>query len=102
MPAPRAKIFQAFDALPGLRETLRQKEIEHEMVTRPTLSEEALMDLDLKVRSLNKGQRISVTSFEDGRYVKRLGEFLGMDRKAGLFFLSKDGIFLSDILEIDE
>ena len=26
----RAKIFQPFDALPGLKELLRQKEIEHE------------------------------------------------------------------------
>ena len=30
-PWSRAKIFQPFDALPGLRELLRQKEIEHEV-----------------------------------------------------------------------
>ena len=29
-PWNRAKIFQPFDALPGLRELLRQKELEHE------------------------------------------------------------------------
>ena len=29
-PWNRAKIFQPFDALPGLRELLRQKEFEHE------------------------------------------------------------------------
>ena len=30
-PWNRAKIFQPFDALPGLRELLREKEIEHEV-----------------------------------------------------------------------
>ena len=101
IPTPRAKIFQAFDALPGLREALRKQELEHEKIPRPELSEEQLNELDDAIRRLEKGQRIMIKSFEDGRYKRHEGIFEKLDIRKGFLLIGGETVLLGDIVEIE-
>ena len=101
VPTPRAKIFQAFDALPGLRETLRRQELEHERIPRPELSEEQLNELDDSIRRLEPGQRVMVKSFEDGRYKRYEGAFEKLDVRKGFLMIGGETVLLGDIVEIE-
>ena len=56
--ADRAKQFLPFDALKGLQEALREKEIEHE--EKRELSEESLMELEKEFNKLEKGSNVKI------------------------------------------
>ena len=100
IPAPRAKIFQAFDALPGLREALLQKELDFEKQAKPVFCEEHLEELDRTVRSLAPGMQIGLTFFENGFYREYNGAFRGLDSKGNSLRLDEKSIALPTICAI--
>ena len=57
----RAKQFLPFDALKGLKEALKEKEIEYE--ERKELSEEALINLDKKFNRIEIGNYAEIRNF---------------------------------------
>lgn len=80
----RAKIFQPFDALTGLRKALLQKEEEHDRSTPALLSEEQKEELDRRIRTIQKGTKIEIQFFYAGRRFMKVTHFLYIDayRKA--------------------
>ncbi len=75
----RAKQFAPFDALRGLREALRQKELEHERCERRELSEEYQAELAQTVAEAAIGDELEVTFYYEGRYVQMRGRLKGVD-----------------------
>ena len=64
----RAKQFLPFDALKGLREALREKEIEYE--AKKDLSEDTLQELNTKFNQIENGKYVKIKYYKNGRYTK--------------------------------
>ena len=62
----RAKQFLPFDALKGLQEALREKEIEYE--EKKELSEDTLAELNNKFNQIEKGSFVKIRYYRNGRY----------------------------------
>lgn len=67
----RAKQFMAFDALKGLQEELRKKEIEYEQ--KKEISEWVLEELEDEFRKINIGEKVKVKHYKDGKYKTIVG-----------------------------
>ena len=67
----RAKQFMAFDALKGLQEELRKKEIEYEQ--KKEISEWVLEKLEDELRKINIGEKVQVKYYKDGKYKTIVG-----------------------------
>ena len=65
----RAKQFLPFDALKGLQEALKEKEIEYE--ERKELSEETLNDLDTILNRIEIGNIITIKYYKSHRWNKK-------------------------------
>ena len=73
----RAKQFLPFDALKGLPEALKEKEIEYE--ERKELSEETLNDLDTILNRIEIGNIISIKYYKNRRYSEMNGTVTKID-----------------------
>ena len=73
----RAKQFLPFDALKGLQEALREKEIEYE--ERKELSEETLNNLDSILNRIEIGDIITIKYYKDRRYSEIKGKVTKID-----------------------
>ena len=75
----RAKLFQPFDALTGLREAIAAKERVIEPRRYP--SEDAIAEMNAKLLDLNKGQIITVVYYDDyeQRYLQLTGPVIKVD-----------------------
>ena len=62
----RARQFLPFDALKGLQEALREKEIEYE--EKKELSEDTLNNLNDKFNQLDNGRLVKITFYKNGKY----------------------------------
>ena len=62
----RAKQFLPFDALKGLQEALREKEIEYE--EKKDLSEDTLNELNNKFNQIDNGSFVKITFYKNGKY----------------------------------
>ena len=62
----RAKQFLPFDALKGLQEALKEKEIEYE--EKKELSEDTLAELNNKFNQIEKGSFVKIRYYRNGRY----------------------------------
>ena len=67
----RAKQFLPFDAVKGLQEALREKEIEHE--ERIELAEESLEKLEEEFNKIEIGRKVKIKFYRDGKYVEIIG-----------------------------
>ena len=64
----RAKQFLPFDALTGLKEELRRREVEH--VEKKELSEEKSEELQEILQELSPGERVIVTYYYNNKYTR--------------------------------
>ena len=69
----RAKQFTPFDALKGLKEALAKKEYELGKVARAEHSEELNNEISEKLSKIQRGDKIALTCYQDGYYVKVVG-----------------------------
>lgn len=67
----RAYIFQAFDALKGFRELLREKE--RIVVEKRELSEDDLEILNRKIHQIQKGDMLQIVYYDEKEYVQKTG-----------------------------
>ena len=96
----RAKQFLPFDAVKGLQEALREKEIEHE--ERIDLAEEALENLEEEFNKIEIGRKVKVKYYKDGKYVVvegNVSKINNLKKKLEVDFESK--INYSDIAKIE-
>jgi len=98
----RAKIFQPFDALTGLKEAILKKEMELHIVPPPELSEEKAEELNLLMKELRPGAIIKVTyRAKDGQYYEKTGAFSGIDEYKRALKIVKDKIYINDVINIE-
>lgn len=95
----RAKQFLPFDALKGLQEALREKEIEYE--ERKELSEETLDELDNIFNRIEKGSYVIITFYKNRVYKKICGKVSNIDYNKKKIQINKnENINISDIINI--
>ncbi len=96
----RAKQFLPFDALKGLQEALREKEIEYE--EKKELSEESLDDLQKEFNKIEKGKKVKIRYYINNQYKNSIGIVTNIDYiRKRITININENINLCDILKID-
>ena len=95
----RAKQFLPFDALKGLQEALREKEVEYE--EEKELSEDTLNDLNNKFNQIDNGSFVKITFYKNGKYSEIKGRVTNIDYiKKKIQINKKYNINVCDIVNI--
>ena len=95
----RAKQFLPFDALKGLQEALREKEIEYE--EKKELSEDTLAELNNKFNQIEKGSFVKIRYYRNGRYSEIKGIVTYIDYIKRKIQIDKiENINICDIIDI--
>ena len=95
----RAKQFLPFDALKGLQQALREKEIEYE--EKKELSEDTLAELNNKFYQLENGKNIKLKYYKNGRYREIKGIVTNMDYIKKKIQINKtENVNICDIIDI--
>ena len=97
----RAKQFAPFDALKGLREALAKKEYDLGKVERGDHSEELDSEISEKLSKVQRGDRISLTCYEDGYYVKVIGAVKEINTIFKYIVIGNGKVYFDDIYGID-
>lgn len=96
----RAKQFLPFDALKGLQEALREKEIEYK--ERVDLSDERLNELNNVFNKIELGSKIKIIYYKNRRYIQIKGTVTKIDyTKKKIQIDKKEDINISDIVKIE-
>ena len=95
----RAKQFLPFDALKGLQEEIREKEIEYE--EKRDLSEDTLNELNNKFNQLENESYVKITFYKNGKYSKIKGKVTNIDYIKKKIQINKEyNINICDIVNI--
>lgn len=94
----RAYIFQAFDALKGFQELLREKE--RIIVEKRELSEDDLEILNRKIHQIQKGDMLQIVYYDEKEYVQKTGIISKIDFDKKYIQMVKEKIALDCIVEI--
>ena len=95
----RAKQFLPFDALKGLQEALREKEVEYE--EKKELSEDTLNDLNNKFNQIENGSYVTIKFYKNGKYSEIKGSVTNIDYiKKKIQLNKKYNINICDIINI--
>lgn len=95
----RAKQFLPFDALKGLQEALRDKEIEYE--EKRDLSEDTLNELNNKFNQIENESYVEITFYKNGKYSEIKGKVTNIDYiKKKIQINEKYNINICDIINI--
>ena len=97
----RARQFLPFDALKGLQEALREKEIEIEQEEKKELSEEQCEVISNLLNKVERGTILSIIHYKNRRYISYQGTVVKIDcvRKK-IIFKDETEVFMEDILEL--
>ena len=99
MVVSRAKQFLPFDALKGLQEALREKEIEHE--EKIELSEEILAELNNNFNKIEIGSKVRIKFYKNVKYIEISGIITNIDYiKKKIQIDQNQNINISDIVYI--
>ena len=96
----RAKQFAPFSALSGLDAAIARKEAEYYRKQRITLSEDAEADLDRKLRSLVRGEKVCLRYYFDGEYHDISGEYVRTDTVYGAITIDRTPVRICDIVAV--
>lgn len=94
----RARQFLPFDALNGLQEALREKEIEREL--KIELSEEQIEKISQDILNLDEKERIEVHFYNGIKYIKLSGILEKVDYLRKKIILDEIRINFCDIISI--
>ncbi|MBS5785063.1 MAG: YolD-like family protein [Clostridia bacterium] len=95
----RAKQFLPFDALKGLQEAIREKEVEYE--EKRDLAEDTLNDLNNKFNQIDNGSFVKITFYKNGKYSEIKGRVTNIDYiKKKIQINKKYNINVCDIVNI--
>ncbi len=98
----RAKIFLPFAGVRGLDEALERKRREHFMEERIILGEDGEREIDDVLSSIAKGDKISLSSYEDGYYVEKEGTVIKKDAREGYILMESGPVYFRDIHSIEK
>lgn len=95
----RAKQFLPFDALKGLQEALREKEIEQE--EKIELAEERLTELENEFNRIEKGINVNIKYYKNKQYINISGIVTNIDYvRKKIQINNSENISICDILNI--
>ena len=95
----RAKQFLPFDALKGLQEALKEKEIEYE--EKKELSEDTLSELNDKFNQVENEKCIKLKYYKNGRYSEIEGTVTNIDYIKKKIQINKtENVNICDIIDI--
>ena len=96
----RAKQFMAFDALKGLQEAYRLKELEFD--ERKDLSEETLKELNEDFNNVLVGDYVIIKYYKNRKYIQENGVITKKDCINKKIYLDKENMInINDIIEIN-
>ena len=96
----RAKQFLPFDALKGLQEALREKEIEHK--ERVDLSEESLAELNNIFNQIEIETIVKIKYYKNKQYTEIIGKVTKIDyTKKKIQINKQENINMYDIIKIE-
>lgn len=96
----RAKQFAPFEALTGLRDALRQVELELERVEKQEVSEDRAAKISKVLNKIEKGKTVRVTYYDSGYYVDVEGVVTSIDRTFKFIVIGEGKIYFDDLYEI--
>ena len=96
----RAKQFLAFDALSGLQQALREREIRHSRVEKIEISEDKGIEISNALNKLSKGNLVKVTFYLDGHYYELTDIVTKLQIPYKYLFLGNVKISFDDIYDI--
>ena len=97
--ADRAKQFMPFDALKGLQDALREKEIEYEQ--KKELTEESLTELQIEFNKIEIGSRVKIKYYKNKKYIDVSGVITSIDcNKKKIQVNHFENINICDIIKI--
>ena len=96
----RAKQFAPFDALTGLRDALRQVELEEERVEKKEVSEYRAERLSKTLNIIEKGKTVRATYYNEGYYIDVQGVVSSIDRTFRYIVIGEGKIFFDDLYEL--
>ena len=98
--ADRAKQFMPFDALKGLQDALREKEIEYEQ--RKELTEESFTELQIEFNKIEIGSRVNIKYYKNKKYIDVSGVITKIDYiKKKLQLDDSESINMCDIIKLE-
>ncbi len=97
----RAKQFMPFDALKGLKQALREKEIEHESGTFPELSDDEIKQISETLLRLCSEDEVKLSYYENG-YVLNLQGKANLKKNDRLIIVNGKQIKLDMIVFIEK
>ncbi len=98
--ANRAAQFNAFDALKGLQEALREKEEKLSRVEKHDLGEEQQAELSAVLQRLEKDNQIEVTFYCSGHYVTIKDKFIALNPAYHFILVGDLKIYYDDLYEV--
>ena len=98
--ANRAAQFNAFDALKGLQEALREKEDKQSRVKKRELSEEEQENLSCELAKIERDNKVKVVFYYSGHYVELAGIVKEINVVYHYVVINQAKIFFDDICEI--
>ena len=98
--ADRAKQFMPFDALKGLQDALREKEIEYEQ--RKELTEESLTELQIEFNKIEIESKVKIRYYKNKKYIDVLGIITKIDYVKNKIQLDGlENINICDIIKLE-
>lgn len=95
----RARQFLPFDALKGFKEAIKERE--KIKVDKIELSEEALVELEYKLKQVKKGMIIKVVHYDNKEYIETFGMVSEFNETFNYLVIVKTKILFEDILNIE-
>lgn len=95
----RARQFLPFDALKGLKEALREKEIEY--VDRIELTGAKCEELEESLKIIEKGNKVRIKYYKNRQYVKIEGIVTNIDTIMKKIIIEEEKISFINIYSID-
>lgn len=97
--APRAQMFQSFDALEGFRDIIRAQE--KIVVEKRELTEDDCDQLNQTIMQIEKGMMVKVVFYEDGQFVQVEGKVAKINLDAKILQIVKKKIKMNAIFELE-
>ena len=97
--APRAQMFQSFDALEGFRDIIRAQE--KIVVGKRELTEDDCDQLNQTIMQIEKGMMVKVVFYEDGQFVQVEGKVAKINLHTKILQIVKKKIKMNAIFELE-
>lgn len=97
----RAGQFAPFDALKGLTDELKRRELKNNSIAKIELSDEQSAEISSTLAKLNRDDLVKITFYYKGFYVTIEQNFKKIDQVEGYIFVNENTIPIIDLYNIE-